>query len=274
MQHREQILKHLPEVQDLAQATANDYLKEFGQKVHVTPITYLLFLETYAHVFLQKDAELHLAIRKFKKGLHKLEQVGEDIKEMLVDIEQSEQFLQKAQQDSGNLLKDITNQQSVAERKKKVFEEAAKASAAVEAVVMAQRNDIHNELVVAEPYLKSAEEGLNSISPKDLQTLKALKNPPAVVKVILDSVLLLLKKPLNSIKIAEEKGVQYYKDSYAVALGMMNDGTFIDTVQNYPRNSINDESIELLQPYLENPLFNPDVARKASGMAAGLCTWV
>lgn len=274
MQHKEQILKHIPEVQDLAQATALDYLKEFGQKVHVTPMTYLLFLETYAHVFLQKDAELHLAIRKFKKGLHKLEQVGEDVEEMLADIEQSEQFLQKAQFDSGNLLKDITNQQSVAERKKKVLEEAHVALAAVEAVVLEERNGIQKELVVAEPYLKRAEEGLNSISPKDLQTLKALKNPPAAVKVILDSVLILLKKPLNPIKIAEEKGVQYYKDSYATALGMMNDGTFVDVAQNYPRDSINDESIELLQPYLDNALFNPDVARKASAMAAGLCTWV
>jgi len=113
-----------------------DYAKQFGHKVHVTPITYLLFLETYAYVFLQKDAELHLAIKKYKKGLSKLEQVSEDVKEMLTDIEDAEQVLQKAQADSADLLKQITNQQSIAERKRKTFEEAAKACADVEAVVL------------------------------------------------------------------------------------------------------------------------------------------
>ena len=122
--------------------------------------------------------------------------------------------------------------------------------------------------------MRNAEEGLNSISPKDIQVLKALKSPPAAVKTVTDSVLILLQKPLNTIKVVEDKGVPYYRDSYATAYLMMNDGIFLELVQNYPKDNINDETIELLQPYLDHPNFSADAVKKASLMAAGLCTWV
>jgi hypothetical protein len=50
---------------------------------------------------------LQLAIKKFKRALKKLDQVGEEIKEMLTDIEDSEGFLIKAQSDSADLLKQV-----------------------------------------------------------------------------------------------------------------------------------------------------------------------
>jgi len=274
MQHKDEILRHLPEVQDLAQATAMDCCKQFGQTVHVTPITYLHFLETYAKLFLQKDAELHLAVKKYKKGLSKLDQVSVDIKEMLTDIQESEQFLQKAQAESADLLKQITSQQSVAERKKKTFEVAFKEWEVVDSVVLSERDAIAKELAITEPYLQSAEEGLKSITPKDIATLKAFKNPPAAVKVIFDTILILMQKPLMPIKMAEEKGVQYYKDSYSIADTLMRDGTLLQLVQTFPKDNINDETIEFLQPYFNNSLFGVDMARKASLMAGGLCTWV
>merc|ERR1719335_1748242 len=42
----------------------------------------------------------------------------------------------------------------------------------------------------------------------------------------------------------------------------------------YTRDDINDETCELLLPYLNLEQFNPGVAKKASGAAEGLCKWV
>ena len=50
---------------------------------------------------------MQLAIKKFKRALKKLDQVAEEIKEMLTDIEDSEGFLIKAQSDSADLLKQV-----------------------------------------------------------------------------------------------------------------------------------------------------------------------
>ena len=142
MQHKEEIFKHLSEVRDLALASTSEYSKQFNQTVDVTPIAYLLFLETYSQLFCRKDAELHLFIKKFKKGLQKIEQTSEDVKEMLQDIDESEKYLQKAQADSAELLKQITSQQSIAQRKQRKFEEAAQVSDEMLAIVESERNAI------------------------------------------------------------------------------------------------------------------------------------
>mmetsp|Transcript_14200 Transcript_14200/g.2296 ORF Transcript_14200/g.2296 Transcript_14200/m.2296 type:complete len:136 (-) Transcript_14200:3675-4082(-) len=43
---------------------------------------------------------------------------------------------------------------------------------------------------------------------------------------------------------------------------------------NYDKDNINDETCELLEPYLSLEHFNPETARAASGAATGMCVWV
>ena len=42
----------------------------------------------------------------------------------------------------------------------------------------------------------------------------------------------------------------------------------------FPKETINDETCELLQPYLQQKDFNYKAARQVSGNIAGLCVWV
>ena len=53
------------------------------------------------------------------------------------------------------------------------------------------KSDAERDLEAAKPALEAALAALNSITPKDIVGLKALKNPPDVVKRIFDCVLLL-----------------------------------------------------------------------------------
>ena len=53
-----------------------------------------------------------------------------------------------------------------------------------------------------------AVKALNSITPKDIGALKALKNPPDIVKRIFDCVLLLRFYPLDKPQWQEVKGAQ------------------------------------------------------------------
>ena len=57
--------------------------------------------------------------------------------------------------------------------------------------IAAVKDDAERDLAAAKPALDAAVAALNSISPKDINSLKALKNPPDVVKRIFDAVLLL-----------------------------------------------------------------------------------
>ncbi len=58
--------------------------------------------------------------------------------------------------------------------------------------------------------------------------------------------------------------------------GMLSDARFLQSIFAFSQNEkdfINDETVELMAPYLELNGFNPAVARNASKAAEGLCTW-
>ena len=54
---------------------------------------------------------------------------------------------------------------------------------------------------------------------------------------------------------------------------MMASTTFLLQLQNYPKDSINDEMIDFLQPYFRMEDYNMDTARRVCGDVAGLLSW-
>lgn len=114
---------------------------------------------------------------------------------------------------------------------------------------------------------------LNSITPKDIGALKALKNPPDIVKRIFDCVLLLRMFPLDKPQWQEVKGYNVICGAYEASVKMMSDSQFLSHLMNFPKEQINDETVELLMPYFSAPDFNFEAAQKASGNVAGLCNW-
>lgn len=114
---------------------------------------------------------------------------------------------------------------------------------------------------------------LNSITPKDIGALKALKNPPDIVKRIFDCVLILRMYSLDKPMWHEVKGHNVIMGAYETSVKMMSDSQFLSHLMNFPKEQINDETVELLMPYFNAPDFNFESAAKASGNVAGLCNW-
>jgi hypothetical protein len=67
----------------------------------------------------------------------------------------------------------------------------------------------------------------------------------------------------------ENKGAMVLAGSYDTSVKMMGDMGFLTSLLNFPKEQINDETVELLQPYFAAPDFNYESARKASGNVAG-----
>ena len=49
--------------------------------------------------------------------------------------------------------------------------------------------------------------------------------------------------------------------------------TFLQQLQNFPKDSITDETIEFLEPYLRSEDYNMDMATHVCGDVAGLLSW-
>ena len=53
----------------------------------------------------------------------------------------------------------------------------------------------------------------------------------------------------------------------------MSAGGFLTTLMNFPKDSINGETVELLGPYITMEDYNFDSAKKVCGDVAGLAAW-
>lgn len=69
------------------------------------------------------------------------------------------------------------------------------------------------------------------------------------------------------------KGSNVVVANYSASIRMMSESGFLQSLLSFPKEAINDETVELLQPYFSAPDFNYESARKASGNVAGLCNW-
>ena len=116
------------------------------------------------------------------------------------------------------------------------------------------------DIDVALRALSEARAALGMISKNDITELKALNNPPAAVKDVLDTVCI-------TMEVAEP--------SWKAAQKLMGDTKFLSTLASYDADHRISPSIRMaLADFVSRPDMSPDVVKKKSCAAAGLCRWL
>ena len=202
---------------------------------------------------------------------------------MEVGLKEEEAQLKEASEKTERLLEDLEKESKKAKQKNDEVEATTAQCKKQADMIAVEKDAAMKDLEAALPALKRAQEAVDSIDPKDIVELKANRAPLDIIKFIFDSVLVFFQAKLVPITIQQyvfnrKEGTQvsFLKDSWEesgkLALGDMQ---FMKKLQLYEKDQINEETIELLQPYIlqQNDWFNEKFASNASKAANGILKW-
>ena len=280
--------KHKDGLRDLMAAVhqtmaerSDDYFARYRRRVYSTPKSYLSFISSYTDVYTKKYNAVNDDAKKINAGLEKLLKANQDVSNMRVQLTKDEEELSIKSKATDELVSKIQIQEAEAAKKLREVEAVKEAVAKDAAEVAAGEAEAQRDLAEAEPALRSAISALDSITVEDFNTLRALRNPPPLIKRIFDAVSVLLIMPLKEpgVEFLERpKGAMWISDSWELkGRALATDPNTLRVLKdfgNYKRDAINEETCELLLPYLWMPEFNKATAEKASGKVANLCDWV
>ena len=167
----------------------------------------------------------------------------------------------------------MDRQTQEAEAKKVVVQGEEAVANEKAAAAKAIKDECEADLAVALPLLESALKALDTLTKADITEVKAMKNPPKAVKVVMEAVCQMLSIKPNKINDPANPSKKI-NDYWGPSQGLLADTKFLDTLRAYDKDNIPQPIIAAVRPYLDVEEFDPPVVKKASNAAYGLCCWV
>ncbi|XP_025829635.1 dynein heavy chain 8, axonemal [Agrilus planipennis] len=259
------------EIQDSVADLCSNYYDRFRRQTYVTPKTFLSFLESYKDLYKAKREEIQIMANRMKTGLSKLVEAAASVDILKQELVVKNKEVAAAAEQAEKVLVSVMEASTIAN---KIKEEATivkdKAEVLV-AIISVDQKVAEEKLLAAKPALDAAEAALQTIKASDIATVRKLGKPPYLIMLIMDAVIIYFKKHIEPTVPDPEK--KFLMPSWSESLKVMADTRFLAKLQEYPKDTINAEMIDLLTPYFSNPLYTYEAAKTACGNVAGLISW-
>uniref|UniRef100_A0A3Q1B603 Dynein axonemal heavy chain 12 n=1 Tax=Amphiprion ocellaris TaxID=80972 RepID=A0A3Q1B603_AMPOC len=250
------------------------FLSELGRHNYVTPTSYLELIAAFRLLLTQKRQTVMKAKQRYTDGLDKLAFAESQVNEMKKELVDLQPKLEQAKIDNTKMMKVIEVESVEVEAKSKIVRVDEEAATVEANEARALKNECESDLAEAIPALEAALSALNTLKPSDVTIVKAMKNPPSGVKLVMAAVCVM--KDLKPDKIPDPAGTgKKIFDFWGPSKKLLGDMNFLRDLKEYDKDNIPVPVMQKIRSeYMTNPDFDPSVVVKASSAAEGLCKWI
>merc|ERR1719359_1748651 len=119
--------------------------------------------------------------------------------------------------------------------------------------------------------LQEAEKALKGVKGAALKELKAMTSPPEAVKVTMSALCVLLDEKPVKVTTEDDKKVDDYWEPAQKVLG---DTKMISNLVKLDKDSISEQTLRRLGPFIKKKAFDPEEVKKASAACETICLWI
>lgn len=235
--------------------------KQQGRVTYLTPRHYLDFVAQYVRLFHEKREDLEEQQRHLNVGLEKLRDTVDKVRDLRASLAEKKTQLEKKDAEANEKLQRMVADQREAETKKTASLEIQTALEKQEREVAQRREIVLNDLAKAEPAVIEAQRSVSNIKRQHLTEVRSMGNPPAGVKLALDSVCTLLGHKV---------------DSWKTIQGIVRREDFIASIVNYDNERQMTASLrtKMRNEFLSIEDFTYERVNRASKACGPLVQWV
>lgn len=230
-QVKKEIVQHMAFVHDLVTNNCDSYFSQFRRRTHVTPKSYLSFLGSYKAYYTSKKTEVGGLSDRMNLGLSKLVEASKSVAVLQDELVIKEKDLVVASKVADAVLADVTQGTIAAEKVKDSVLKVKVKAEDISRTIMADKTYAESQLEAAKPALEEAKNALNSILPAHISTVRKLAKPPHLIMRIMDGVLILMKKRIDTV--TQDPDRPCMKPSWGEASKLMAASDFLTSLLNF-----------------------------------------
>jgi dynein heavy chain 1, cytosolic len=257
--HREAVVSTFVQIHDTLHE-ANQRLQKKGViTTTITPRHYLDFINHFAKLYNEKRSELEDQQVHLNIGLSKIKETVEQVEELQKSLAVKGNELDKKNNDANKKLFQMMTDQTEAEKKKIASQELQGTLNEQLQEIALKKTSVMNDLSKVEPAVLEAQTAVKSIKRQHLVELRAMVNPPAAVKLGLESICLILNQETSDWKVIR---------------GIIVKENFINTIINFQTDQITPHIKEKMKTrFLDNPDYDFAKVNNASQACGPLVKW-
>ncbi|KAM9371423.1 dynein axonemal heavy chain 9-like [Phaethornis superciliosus] len=241
------------------------YLSNERRYNYTTPKSFLEQIKLYQNLLLIKGKDLKAKMERLENGLEKLNSTSAQVDELKAKLAAQEVELKQKNDNADKLIKVVGVETEKVSREKAIADEEEQKVALITQEVEQKQKDCEEDLAKAEPALAAAQDALNTLNKKNLTELRSFGSPPSAVSNVMAAVMVLM---------APRGRIPKDRSWKAAKASMVRVDSFLDSLIKFDKENIHENCLKALQPYLQDPKFQPEFVTTKSYAAAGLCSWV